>query len=207
VPEGVCLYQGTFAPGAPTWPTWLGLGAGNSYSVTVPPSYPSVPPFAYCNPTLPSPFRFSWSINVQPDGPTTFILIGQQALPTADPSCPFAPGAEGTADEAFVYMVLSFDTLAVLQPATCLLQINSMAKWKGSWTSKTPLAGQAYPSLLDPASPGIAPGDLNYQYSGQSPFLYYTRLNPAGPNTNNKDGNDRDLVRVPLNVQMPSKAR
>ncbi len=37
---------------------------------------------------------------------------------------------------------------------------------------------------------------LNFQYSGASPYLYYTRLNAKGAGP----GNDRDLVRVQLNV-------
>lgn len=54
------------------------------------------------------------------------------------------------------------------------------------------VAGQTYPSILDPQSAG-----LNFEYSGNHPYLYFTRFNPK-----QKGGtwHNRDLIRVPLEV-------
>lgn len=54
------------------------------------------------------------------------------------------------------------------------------------------IAGQTYPSLLDPTSVG-----LNFEYSGAHPYLYFTRFNPK-----EKGGtwHNRDLIRVPIEV-------
>src|SRR5262249_14393395 len=59
---------------------------------------------------------------------------------------------------------------------------------------------QAYPSLLDPTSPQLLPGDLNFQITGNQPYLYFTQMNPAGPGTDNPQGLDRDLVRMAVQV-------
>jgi hypothetical protein len=53
----------------------------------------------------------------------------------------------------------------------------------------------AYPSLLDPEN---EPGDLNFQTIRFSPYLYFTQMNPVGPN--NLQGWNRDLMRVRLKV-------
>jgi hypothetical protein len=86
-------------------------------------------------------------------------------------------------------------------PETCLLQINSMANWQGNPS----VTGQAYPSLLDPMSPELSPGDLNFMYSGKKPYLYFTQLNPVG--ANNPNGHVRDLVRLPLTVTAGTTSR
>ena len=75
--------------------------------------------------------------------------------------------------------------------------VNWFNRWGKSWPTNV---GAAYPSLLDPASPTLRPDgatDLNFQYSGAQPYLYYTRLN-AYRATGNL--NDRDVVRWKLSV-------
>jgi hypothetical protein len=52
------------------------------------------------------------------------------------------------------------------------------------------VSGQTYPSMIDPESQG-----LNFEYSGNHPYLYFTRMNPKMGNWHN-----RDLLRVPLVV-------
>ncbi|CAM3055828.1 Uncharacterised protein [Legionella steigerwaltii] len=54
------------------------------------------------------------------------------------------------------------------------------------------VVGQTYPSILDPQSPG-----LNFEYSGQTPYLYFTRFNPK---VKGGTWHNRDLMRVPLQV-------
>ena len=83
----------------------------------------------------------------------------------------------------------------VVTAPTCLVRINWFTRWGRSWPSNI---GAAYPSLLDPTSPTLRPGggtDLNFQYSGAQPYLYYTRLNE-----HQRRGNDRDVVRWKLSV-------
>lgn len=54
------------------------------------------------------------------------------------------------------------------------------------------VAGQTYPSILDPQSAG-----LNFEYTGNHPYLYFTRFDPK-----QKGGtwHNRDLIRVQLDV-------
>lgn len=192
---GVCVYRTPLptAPGAPL--TWTGWG-GSGYTVAVPTSYPGTAQ-PLCSPLLSSPFRFSWAFsNVGP--PQTVILIGQDEISSVNTSnCPYAPGASAaTADAAFVYATAILAPTGLLQRTsaeTCLLQINSMANWQAN-PSRT---GHAYPSLLDPTSPAIMPGDRNFQFTGSAPFLYFTLLNPSAGQPNNFN---RDLVRLPLAV-------
>jgi len=68
------------------------------------------------------------------------------------------------------------------------------------------VTGEAYPSLLDPASPEIVacpiangtPCDLNFQYSGAHPYLYFTLLHPW---QNAPHRTNRDVVRQALTVR------
>ena len=116
-------------------------------------------------------------------------------------SCPAANSSVRNSDEAFVYITATADLptghFTKITPQTCLLQINWFDRCGKSWPTKT---GAAYPSLLDPASPTLQPGggtDLNFQYSGAQPYLYYTRLNWYEA-TGNLD--NRDVVRWKLSV-------
>jgi hypothetical protein len=200
--SGVCLYRATIpaSPGAPL--TWFGWD-GSGYTVAVPTSYPASP-LPLCRRVLGAPFRFSWSYStVGP--PQTVLIIGQDLLSSgiSTMGCPYAQGASAeTADAAFVYATAQLDAasgvLTTTSAETCLLQINSMANWQANPTR----TGHAYPSLLDPASPTLGSGDRNFQFSGPSPFLYFTRLNPGAAGSPN---NNRDLVRVPLNVSPATK--
>ena len=111
-----------------------------------------------------------------------------------------------TADAAFVYIVASqlpvdlpFAKLpfGFLQENTelCLLQINSM-------NASPSLTRHACPSLLDPTSPLLLPGDLNFQTTGRLPYLYFTQMKPVG--SNNLQGWNRDLMRIAVQV-LPSR--
>lgn len=196
--NGVCIYRAVvpFSPGAPLM--WMGWG-GSDYTVRVPVTYPAIGPEPYCKPVLDAPFRFSWSFNTILNqliiiGQDTFAGIQQRGVSRA--GCPYAPNATATTvDSAFVYTTATLvaGQLSAVTPETCLLQINSI----GNWQANPSLTGQAYPSLLDPTSPEIAPGDRNFMHSGQQPYLYFTQLNPR---TGNSQGYDRDLVRLPLTV-------
>ena len=213
--SGVCLYRAPvpIVPAAPL--IWSGWGE-NGYTVAVPTSYPATDSMPLCQPVLAAPFRFSWSYNTVLNqlsviGREQLIVIGQDLLTTMQQNgvsvagCPYAPGVSATADAAFVYMTVTLDEatgqLFKAAPETCLLQINSIANWQAN----QPLTGQAYPSLLDPASPQLAHGDRNFQFSGAQPYLYFTQLNPVG--TGNPHGYDRDLVRLPLSVTGAPAAR
>ena len=55
---------------------------------------------------------------------------------------------------------------------------------------------QTYPSLLDPASPKLMPGDRNFQFSASQPYMYYTLFHSRNEN----NGRDRDVVRQALTV-------
>ena len=193
--SGVCLYRAPVVPppGGPL--TWLGWD-GNNYTVAVPPSYPAANSWPLCQPQLGSQFRFSWSYNKELG---QIIIVGQDLIANVNTNgCHIAPKATAaTVDSAFVYMTATLDAAGHFSPQTpetCLLQINSMANWQGNPS----VTGQAYPSLLDPMSPELSPGDLNFMYSGKKPFLYFTQLNPVGDN--NPNGYVRDLVRLPLTV-------
>jgi hypothetical protein len=163
---------------------------------------------------LPAFFRFSWSFNRFAGG-SSLIIMGRDTLANlknksvSTDGCPYAPGASAsTADEAFVYIVASELPVAPpfakpppgsLQENTelCLLQINSM-------NASSSLARQAYPSLLDPTSPRLLPGDLNFQATGRRPYLYFTQMNPVGPD--NPRGWNRDLMRIAVHV-FPNRAK
>jgi hypothetical protein len=54
-------------------------------------------------------------------------------------------------------------------------------------------------------SPSLVRGDRNFQYSGVSPWLYFTQLNPVG--AGNRNGFDRDVVRLPLLVSQGTASR
>jgi hypothetical protein len=198
--SGICPYRALVRDvGTPL--TWVGWG-GNGYTVTVPTSYPEGASLPLCVPVpgIDAPFRFSWSYNTVLN---QLILIGQDTILAMTgrgisvTGCPIAPNVTNTPDSAFVYMTATIDGMGQLTPGqaeTCLLQINSV----GNWQSTKSITGQAYPSLLDPRSPQIVPGEINFQFSGSQPWLYFTQLNPYS-NTN-RNGYDRDVVRLPLSV-------
>jgi hypothetical protein len=204
--NGACIWRAPVSTGPLVWTAWDGsawtIAAPTLYSWT---SHSTSPPL--CKPVLPAFFRFSWSFNRFAGG-SGLVVMGQDTLTNltskhiSTQGCAYAPGAEGTADEAFVYIVPSqlpvappFATppVGLLQENTelCLLQINSM-------TASSSLTRQAYPSLLDPTSPQLLPGDLNFQVTGRLPYLYFTQMNPVGPD--NPYGRNRDLVRIAVEL-------
>ena len=211
--NGTCIWRAPVASGPLVWTGWDGTG----WTVASPASYPATsqpatsPPL--CKPLLPGPFRASWTFN----GLAGYgvVVLGQDTLANMAArnvrmnGCPYAPGASAsTADAAFTYIVATNLPITVpnmpapgstnwpldrLQENTeiCLLQINSINK-------PSTLTRHAYPSLLDPASATFGNGDLNFQFSGYLPYLYFTQMNPTGPN--NPQGWDRDLVRIAVQV-------
>jgi len=203
--NGACIWRAPVSTGPLVWTGW----DGSAYTVAAPTGYPaSGQPL--CKPVLPAPFRFSWSFNGLAGN---VVVLGQDTLANlraknvSTAGCPYAPGASAsTADAAFVYIVPS--KLPIQSPGgqalprleqdteTCLLQINSI-------NVANTETRHAYPSLLDPASPQLAPGDVNFQYSGYLPYLYFTQMNPVGPG--NLKGWDRDLVRIAVQV-FPSQS-
>ena len=200
---GVCIYRAPVpaSPGGAL--VWTGWG-GSTYDVPVPTTYPDPTNNpTLCNAVLGSQFRFSWSISRSLQGfVPVVILIGQDTQAgmarsgVALDNCPYAPEVtSGSTDGAFVYALATLDpntgTLTQFWHETCLLQTNSIAKWQ----SGTTFTGQAYPSLLDPASPGLGAGDRNFQYSGIGPYLYFTQLNAR---TGTGPFNNRNLVRMPM---------
>jgi len=200
--DGVCIYRAAvpIMPGAPlTWKGW----DGNSYSIAVPTSYPATDPLPLCTPVLSNAFRFSWSFNTVLN---QLIIIGQDLLQnvTGVEGCPYAPNVSpSVADSAFVYTTATLDMagkLTVTPGENCLLQITSSTNWHANDLP----AGQAYPSLLDPASPQLMRGDRNFQYSGVQPYLYFTQFNPK---TNENGGYDRDVLRLPLLVTIGGGAK
>ena len=198
--NGTCIWRAPASTGPLVWTGWDGA----AYTVAAPTAYPTSGQ-ALCTPVLPAPFRSSWSFNGLSGN---VVVLGQdtlanlQAKKVSTAGCPYAPGASAsTADAAFVYMVPSKlpipapggQALPRLEQDTerCLLQINSI-------NVASSQIRHAYPSLLDPASAQFAPGDVNFQYSGYLPYLYFTQMNPVGPA--NPKGWDRDLVRIAVQV-------
>lgn len=201
-PDGMCIYQ---SPDISNFSAWRGWDAATqTYDVPLVPAYPSslTPPEQQqylCSTVLPPDYRFSWSYNTILH---KFVIIGIDPIYKA-PTDPSQPGM------SLVY------TLASIDPSTNALvpELNPVTKlpveyflekitFMAPGSANTP--GLGYPSLLDPMSPHLAftdpsipnpPAlDRNYQYSAAKPFLYYTQFN-AGNNL------DRDIVRVPLQVQ------
>jgi hypothetical protein len=193
---GMCLFRAPVPLNVDTvWQGWAGAESG---WIDLPASYPTATNPPPCAKVLPGAFRFSWSYN-----PTLqqFILLGLVSSPSNQPTCPPADPTVGQSDTAFVYMTATADLpngqFTVVTRQTCLLRINWLDHWGRSWPDKI---GSAYPSLLDPMSPSLNRGasiDLNFQYSGTQPYLYYTKLNAYAPA---RVLNDRDVVRWKLSV-------
>jgi hypothetical protein len=211
--NGTCIWRAPVSTGPLVWTGW----DGSAFTIAAPTSYPATshstsPPL--CKPVLPAFFRFSWSFNRFAGG-SGLLVMGQDTLANlknknvSTQGCPYAPGASAaTADAAFVYIVASelpVDPPFAKPPSgslpenteLCLLQINSM-------NASTSLTRQAYPSLLDPTSPLLLPGDLNFQTTGHLPYLYFTQMNPVGPG--NQRGWNRDLMRIAVHV-FPNRAK
>jgi hypothetical protein len=215
--NGACIWRAPVAQGPLAWTGW----DGSAWSVTAPAAYPAggqattSPPL--CKPVLKAFFRSSWSFNIYAGGGV--LVIGQDSLANLETNnvdtagCPYAPGASAeTADAAFVYVVTAKLPIPPPPPSTllppptpphalpprlqqdsetCLLQINSL-------NNASTNTRQAYPSLLDPISPVLYTGDGNFQYTANRPYLYFTQMNPMGPD--NPRGWDRDLVRMAVEV-------
>jgi hypothetical protein len=200
VPErdngGMCLFRAPAPLSADT--VWQGWAGADRRWIGLPASYPTAPDPPPCAKVLPGAFRFSWSYN-----PTLrqFIMLGLVSDPANQATCPPADPTVGQSNTAFVYMTATADLpngqFTIVTPQTCLLRINWFDHWGRLWPNNI---GSAYPSLLDPTSPtlnGEASIDLNFQYSGAQPYLYYTKLNAYAA-----AGflNDRDVVRWKLSV-------
>ena len=183
---GVCIYRTNNVANPRSWLGWNGHG----YQLAlIPPRYPDMLANRaryLCTPVLPAYYRFSWSYNTILHH---FIIIGidRRYMLRNKPT------------EAFVY------TLANLDPVTGRLTPAGHAyteyllrpiNWIDIWKQQGTVMAQTYPSLLDPASPKLMPGDRNFQFSASQPYMYYTLFHSRNEN----NGRDRDVVRQALTV-------
>jgi hypothetical protein len=201
-PDKMCMYRTNNISDYRSWRGWN--QETNSYNVPLVPEYPNDlknPQQYFCSPIpkLPTYFHFTWTYNTVLH---KFILIGLDT------------NYKGSGKSAFVYTFANLSKDGILSSATnknkggnyntyFLRYVNSIPEWK-----KNHVAGQFYPSMLDPNSPELSDpnavfpikaGDLNFQYSGGTAYLYYTRLNPIDKKTNPR-GMDRDTVRQQLTI-------
>ena len=204
----ICMYR---TPDISNFTSWRGWNQQtNAFDIALVESYPANltnPESYFCSaiPGLPAGFRFSWSYNVILH---KFIIIGIDF------------NYNNTNQAAFIYTLANLDpNTGVLSPAGntnepsqlesysigLLRYVNSIE----SWQTNESIDAQFYPSILDPNSPklsdttaisSVIPGDLNFQYSGQSPYLYYTHMNPHNEESN-RDGQIRDIWRQKLDIQ------
>ncbi len=95
---------------------------------------------------------------------------------------------------AFVYFTSS-DLIHWSRPGS-LMAINGFSTWFKSGCTVT---GEEYPALLDPHIAGVR---RNFdQVMSDTPYLYFTLLNrTAGPCNADNNVNNRDLVRVPVQL-------
>lgn len=201
-PTGVCLYRTADVYQFNSWRGWNAIT--NTYDIPLVESYPenlSNPQQYWCSsiPGLPDYFHYTWSYNVLLN---KFIIVGLNE------------NYNNSNNSAFVY------TLANLDAATGVLTsadgsnnyqigflrfVNSIE----SWQKVESVAGQYYPSILDPNSPQLSNNsqnplveseDLNFQYSGLTAYLYYTYFHPHSE-SGNLNGQIRDIVRQKIIVQ------
>ena len=168
---GVCIYRTNNLANPRSWLGWNGHG----YQLPLRPPH-------ICTPVLPAFYRFSWSYNTALHH---FIIIGIDR--------------RYMLREAFVYTLADLNAVTgQLSPAGhayteyLLRPIN----WVDVWKQQGTVMAQTYPSLLDPTSPRLLPGDRNFQFSGVRPYIYYTLFYPRSDN----HGRHRDVVRQQLTV-------
>jgi hypothetical protein len=190
--DGTCLYRTDHLGEPHAWRGW----DGHAFTVPVVARYPADladPARFTCTPVLNGMYRFSWSYNTVLHD---FIVLGVDTH------------FGGAATEAFVYTTVHLDPDG--HPTqTSGEQFLRTIDWIDRWSADPTVTGAAYPSLLDPNSPGIVadhvpnhtPGDLNFQYSGAHPYLYFTLLHPW---ENSPHHTDRDVVRQALIVRPAS---
>lgn len=194
-PTGVCIYRTHDFMDFTSWRGWDLVT--NSYDIPLVASYPdnlTNQSQYWCSsiPELPAYFHYSWTYNTALN---QFILVGIDL------------NYNNSGNGAFVYTLASLDPdTGVLSPANnsntyqigFLRNVNSI----DSWQTNESIDAQYYPSILDPASPNLSvtttalsieSGDLNFQYSNKTPYLYYTYFYPHIPD--NANGNRRDVVR------------
>ena len=180
-PSGVCIYR-TGNLRDPQ--SWKGYNTqSGEYDIPTIKHYPKgrSPEKYVCTPVLPNMYHYSWSYNLVLE---CFIILGIDLN--------YRKG-NGEVCQAIVYTLASLDKESgKLTPVGSrifqeyfLREIN----WFDRWKSKGNVVGQAYPSLLDPTSPG-----RNFEYSGESPYLYFVKLHPFEEN----HGQTRDVVRERL---------
>jgi len=188
--NGTCLYRTDDLGEVHAWRGW----DGHAFTVPVVAQYPAGladPGHFTCTPVLNGMYRFSWSYNTVL---RNFIVLGVDT------------DFGGTATEAFVYTILHLDPDGHPAQVSGERFLRAIA-WFDRWSADPTVTGEAYPSLLDPTSPEIVaygapnrtPGDLNFQYSGAHPYLYFTLLHPW---ENAPHRTDRDVVRQALTVRL-----
>ena len=154
---------------------------------------------AVCTPVLPGLFRFGLSFNSVIN---QYIALGlDTAFPTPD----------GKTISTIVYAIsqgslTSWDTgpnqhgYCIQDQQGACIQINWMKP-----SSNPAVYSMGYPTLIDANSPSISSGygytagspDINFQFTGASPYLYYVMSYPQDKNYGMRH---RDLMRLPLSV-------
>ncbi len=170
---GTCLFRSSDISNPEAWRGW----DGKDFSAAMHNNpYSSTPSSQICAPIFSGFFCSGWTYN---NVLHKYLAICRSNHFQTDQG----------AVEAFVYST-SADMLHWSKPEF-LKRIN----WQGTFRASAMNSGvtaQTYPSILDPTSTG-----RNFEFSGASPYLYYTRFNPK---ERHAPWQNRDLVRVPLSV-------
>jgi len=173
----LCLFRTATISDPTSWRGWDGqdftVSVVNPYEQPINNSKPYT-----CAKIAPGMYRFSLTYNT--------VFHAYMALGIA----PHWRLSNGQTSQAIVF-ALSEDLIHWSRPYL-IKAIQWMDSWKAS-TVANPVTGVAYPTLLDPTSPG-----MNFEITGQNPYLYYTRF---APKSRQFGGAHRDLVREPLLVQ------
>jgi len=167
---GTCLYRSDDVTNPSHWRAWDGNGFNVAVNATLYRDANLDPSQHICKPVFnaaPSSWTFNTIIN-------QYIAI---------------VGMIGNTGEYNFGFVTSPDMINWSLPtemmATTFTQFHQSKRGSG-------VAGQTYPSLIDPQSAG-----LNFEYSGPHPYLYFTRFNPK---MKGSTWHNRDLLRVPLTI-------
>lgn len=173
---GDCLFRSDDISDPSRWRAWDGDGFKTAMNVNL---YrdPEIDPEKHiCKPIIKDFTTASWRYNTVLN---QYLAIGHMQIKKEN----------GEPGEAFGYSV-SDDMIHWSKPVP-LKEVNWLMGYRDSKPGSG-VVGQAYPSLLDPESEG-----LNYEFSGEHPYLYYTRMPPK---MSGVSWHRRDLVRVPLEV-------
>ena len=93
--------------------------------------------------------------------------------------------------------LLQIILLGIVQGAAELLPVSSSAHVIAA--ERLMRLDPSSPEIVAYGAPNRTPGDLNFQYSGAHPYLYFTLLHPW---ENAPHRTDRDVVRQALTVRL-----